>query len=1202
MPTSIIHHDRTHHQEGKVDSGPDTLQSALIIQGEPGLPAIPDYEVLCELGRGGMGIVYKALDLKLKRHVAIKMLLDPEFASPEQRMRFKIEAEAVAQLKHPNIVQVYELGEMPGTTLSIPHPYMVLEFIEGTTLFRYMRQHTFTEREIASLMVTIARAMQHAHDHGLIHRDLKPANILISTESLDRLESSVSPDSTQDSFLRAHQSPAIVPKITDFGLVKTVEGEGRRDLTKTQLMIGTPQYMAPEQANPTPVALSSSVDIYSMGVIFYELLTGQLPYDDGDILKMLMDAQSKEPVSPRSVKPRISVDLETICLKCLEKNPKARYASALALAEDLTRFLNHEPILARPLSEWQRVTKWVQRHPMIAMLAGLLFSVIIVALIVIASFWRQADSDRQLAIDQFRQAELARDIARQAEGQANQAELQARQSENQAQVALYFSKIAQSDLLLRQGQLTRPRTLLNECANTPSLAAARSWEWYHLLRLCRPMAHFMFSPQDYVQRVVFHPNRNMLFSIEGAEYFADQPMQAFPGRLLVHEPDDNDHWGTRVLRTWKYPLRDLQLALNGSRAVIADANENQCVVNMDSLLDEDDPTPPTMLPTKHFWKLAPDAGLIILWEMKKPTSELKLFDMKKNKIIRTILLPGEIHAAEISANGKKICFALKNYFLGVWDITDDTILWKQPLPPADYRIAISGNGSYVAYCTVPSGDLLWMEAASGKVVFKAAQVTAGSLHLSRDGERLAVDSVNTASHDILVWRRKPDGDVGMIPLLIRGHQGFINGSKFSDDGNRLLTYGVDGSVRLWDTSFSKTRAGAILHNFRGHIGSVLHVAFDPRGDQIVSGGMDANVLIWNTRHSVDHDLYPLQDEFGGEWLSAYSFVAGTELLAGFESRMGQMVLLDLSSRKITKKMALPDAYIGFRAPRADCSFSTDGKLFATINKAQDKALLFDTLTGKLLWTSPSTGQRLAHVHFSQDGKRLLFAGHFPMPDNERRAIPYRFRYHVWDVVNMQLVHSAELPRSCRSCTINKDGSRIAAALIKPAGKPVDQNEIAVYLMNEQGRQLFAVPFNLNRCLSLAFSPDGKYLAGCNFDPQKNWLSIRNAETGLELHKPLSVFESTFVTFTPDSQRVLVTGYESNAIMFDTKTGNEVLTLKHHGTPRFNDYALSPRLVFNQDATKLAVHSWDAAITIWHAYPADVVDPMKLLPQLRTDVE
>ncbi len=1192
MPTTDTQCNLSQVPLGK-DSGPDTLQTILTIQVEPGLPTIPGYELVSELGRGGMGVVYKALDLKLKRHVAIKMLLDPEFASPEQRMRFKIEAEAVAQLQHPNIVQVYELGEMPGSKSGIPHPYMVLEYIDGLTLFRYMRQHPFNERDVATLLVTLARAMQHAHDHGLIHRDLKPANILIpSSESLVLSpESSPSSLSIQDSALRP-----VHPKITDFGLVKAVahEGEGKRDLTRTQLMLGTPQYMAPEQANPAHQALSSSVDIYSLGVIFYELLTGQLPYDDGDILQMLMEVQTKEPASPRSIKPRVSIDLETICMKCLDKNPKQRYASAAALADDLTRFLNNEPILARPLSEWQRVAKWVQRHPTIATLVGMLFMVITVALIVIAGFWRQADSDRQLAVEQFHSAETARDAARSAETQSHQAEQVARQSEAQAQLALYFSKIAQSDLLLRQGRLDRPIMLLNECAKSPTLAVARGWEWYHLQRICRPMEHHMISSHDYVQRVVFHPTREMLFSIEGAEYYGELPPEAYPGRLLVHEPDGvSDKWRTRTLRTWKSPLRDLQLALAGSRAIVSDARENIYAVDMNSLLDDKELSKSILLASKHNWKLACDAGLVLLWDKEKPTSDLKLYDLKQGKIIRTIHLPGEVHDLAFSDNGEACIFILKNYTIGVWDIKDDSMRWQQHLAQKEYHVAISGNAKQVAYCNNSVGDLVWMETLTGKIIHKLPQIIGGAIQLSKEGDRLAVNSVNSASHDYLIWRRRPDGQVDSVPLVMRGHQGFMTGSCFDLSGNRFLTYGIDGTIRLWDTSFSESKGGSCLQVFRSHLGSVLHAAFDPQGDRIASGGIDANVLVWNTTHNVVTDLYPIGENFSGEWISAYAFIAGTQTLAVYEHRNSQILLLDLASRKIKQKFTLPEVFAGFRVPRNDCSFSGDGKLFAAVDKAQQRTLLYETQTGKLLWTSPGTDLRILHVYLSGNGKRLLFAGHIPMPGEERRATPFKCGYQVWDVEKKELVLRDELPRFCQSWTINQDGSRVAAALIQPGTK----YELAVMLVNEKGKQLFAVPFQLNRCLSLAFSPDGQYLAGCNFDPQKNWLSIRDAQTGKELHKVQSVNESTHVTFTPDSRRVLVTGYDSHAIMFDPQSGHEVLALKHHGTPRQNDYALSPKLIFSQDGTKLAVHSWDAAITIWHAYSPSEIDSLKILTKI-----
>ena len=274
-----------------------------------------DYELLAEIGRGGMGIVYKAWDQQLQRHVALKMILRGIHATAADLGRFRSEAQAAGGLTHPNIVPIYQVGEQNGQA------YFCMKYVAGKTLAGMMADKPLHPREAARYMVAIARAVQHAHEKGILHRDLKPSNILI--------------DDNQQ------------PLVTDFGLAKRVEGG--ESLTGTGAIVGTPSYMAPEQAEGTKTPTAAS-DVYSLGAILYELLTGRPPFLAASAVETLLLVRSEEPVRPRALNPQIDVDLEFICRKCLEKSPEHRYASAAKLADDLEAFLQGEPVSARSSS------------------------------------------------------------------------------------------------------------------------------------------------------------------------------------------------------------------------------------------------------------------------------------------------------------------------------------------------------------------------------------------------------------------------------------------------------------------------------------------------------------------------------------------------------------------------------------------------------------------------------------------------------------------------------------------------------------------------------------------------------------------------------------------------------------------------------------------------------------------------------------
>lgn len=299
-------------------------------------PAAPGYEIVEELGRGGMGVVYRARQLALKRDVALKMILSGAHAGPGDLRRFANEAEAIARLDHPNIVQVYEVGQAEG------RPFIALEYLEGGSLSNRLAGKPQPPRAAAEMICLLAEAIEFAHQRGVVHRDLKPANVMFDRHG--------------------------AMKITDFGLAKRLEGESAG--TRTGDVMGTPSYMAPEQASGATRQIGPPCDIYSLGVMLYEMLTGRPPFHGQDSVDTLLAVISEEPVPPRRLTAHVPRDLETICLKCLEKSPARRFASAGELAADLRRFLNHEPIVARPPGALERGIKWVRRHPARAIALG----------------------------------------------------------------------------------------------------------------------------------------------------------------------------------------------------------------------------------------------------------------------------------------------------------------------------------------------------------------------------------------------------------------------------------------------------------------------------------------------------------------------------------------------------------------------------------------------------------------------------------------------------------------------------------------------------------------------------------------------------------------------------------------------------------------------------------------------------------------
>jgi len=1047
------------------------------------------YDLLEEIGRGGMGVVYRARQRTLNRIVAVKMILSGQFAGRNEVLRFRAEAETAAKLNHSNIVAVHESGEQEG------QHYFSMDFVQGRSLAEIVRDEgPLPARRAAVYAKTVAEAIHYAHQQGVLHRDLKPSNVLIDAE--DR------------------------PRITDFGLAKHLRGDF--GLTVTGQVLGSPHFMSPEQAsgvgsaewgmrndsmqNDLPargawsversqnelekrasqgrttaqgdqpvvssaahnrVKLGPMMDVYGIGAILYHSLTGRPPFQAASVQEVLLQLRETEPVSPRRLSPSVPRDLETICLKCLEKEPRRRYQTAQERPDELSRFLSNEPLVARPVSKAERSWRWCRRKPVVAGLVVALNLAFVLGVAGVLWEWRRAVTG----------------------------ELNARQHR-------YVSDMNLVQRLWEEGNVMRAHALLTAHIPQHGKPDLRGFEWRYLWKLCsQDESLFVFSNfADPVSDLAYSPDRKLLAAVGGHAL----TLLDLPSRQEVFEltdPDKNDFisrvawspvnsnllvtggsggvvklWNLRTKKITPFAhhpgvgndgehqetveIGDLAFSPDGKILVVS-SSEAGCTLRAWSVDEKRElwSTNLTIPPGAAALTLdghvlvtgGGDAGNARAWDVTTGT-ELARFP---------VLHTGWVRCVAISPDGRTVATGANDNRLILWDYPerrsrfpsgDRATVASLAFSPDSRLLASGGSDGLIRFWSADSGKQVGMLRGHSGPVLAVTFTPDGSAVVSGGSDRT-----------VRVWEQKPQRDTN---LLLRSNR-CINSLAFSPDGKVLATGSVHRNwTELWDVASRRW-----ITKLTGHALDAPRAAFSPDGKILATGSHDKTIILWNPENFAR--VAVLSNSFG---LGRIAFSPDSKVLAaaswGFRPPNGMKTLAfwDVTSRRRIEKLSEA-------APDAGCvAFSNDGQLVA-IGYTDGWVRLWDFQTGRKLGEFRRTGGITWELAFSPDSRLLASTA------AENVALYDVVARHVSRILE---AHTGQV----KAVTFAPDGKTLASAA----------EDGTVRLWNlATGDIALVLSRKLEPVYSLAFSRDGTLLASGGLDgevqlwPAASWEEI-NAGT------------------------------------------------------------------------------------------------------------